>query len=297
MPSPEIQNVINMLRTNRPDGEPPIPEARAMFENLSSLFPVAPDVAIEQVDAGGIPGQWITPPGVDADRVLFYLHGGGYTVGSVNTHRSMIAELARAAGVRALGIDYRLAPEHPHPAAIQDACSAYRWLVNSGVDASRVAIAGDSAGGGLTFATLISLRDTGDTLPACAVTISPWTDLEGTGESRTTRAEADPMIDGTRIGEHGRYYAPDGDLRAPTVSPLYADLSGLPPTLIQVGDAEVLLDDSTRIAARLEEAGVDVTLEVADEMVHVWHFFHAVAPEAKAAIEGAGAFIRKHLGS
>lgn len=295
MPSSEMQNIMNAMRQYRPAEQPPIPQARENFERLATLFPTPEDIDTERVDADGVPGEWIVPPDVPAGRVLYYLHGGGYIVGSVSTHRHMIAAIARAAGVRAFAIDYRLAPEHPHPAAVDDARTAYRWLLGQGVDPSRIAIAGDSAGGGLTLATLVALRDAGDRLPACAVTLSPWTDVEGTGESVRTRKDADPMIDGMLLGDYGKLYAADEDPKTPTISPLHADLSGLPPILVHVGDAEVLLSDSTRIAEKLRDAGVEVTLDVWDEMPHVWHFFHVAAPESKDAIEKIAAFMGEYL--
>ncbi len=212
-----------------------------------------------------MPGEWIAAPNAGAERPrIYYLHGGGYVIGSINTHRALIARLSAASGARAFAINYRLAPEHPFPAAVEDAVSAYRWLLEQGVDPATIVIAGDSAGGGLTVATLVALRDAGVPLPAAAVCLSPWTDMEGIGESAKTRKAADPMIDPEGGLAQAQLYLGGADPRTPLAAPLYADLRGLPPMLIHVGDAEVLLDDSTRLAERAKAAGVDVTLEVWD---------------------------------
>ena len=292
MASPELENVIKLLRA-RPPRQESHPEARASFEQVAALIGGSPEARSEPVDAGGVPGEWIAAPSAAGGRVIYYLHGGGYTVGSINTHRALIARLSAAAGARALAIDYRLAPEHPFPAAVEDATAAYRWLLEGGADPSNVVIAGDSAGGGLTVATLVALRDARIPLPAAAVCLSPWVDLEGIGESATTRKAADPMIDPEGGLEQARLYLGGADPRTPLAAPLYADLSGLPPMLIHVGDAEVLLDDSTRLAARAKAAGVDVTLEVWPDMIHVWQFFAAVLPEGQQAIDRIGAFVRE----
>ena len=252
---------------------------------------VAPDIKCDPVDAGGVPGEWIVAPNAAPDRAILYLHGGGYVMGSVNTHRAMIARISRAAQARVLAINYRLAPEHPFPAAVDDATAAYRWLVKEGYQPSKLVIAGDSAGGGLTFAALVALRDARTPLPAAAVPISPWNDLAGTGASIKSRAGVDPMVGRQGLAPMARQYAGSADLKTPLLSPLYADLQGLPPLLIHVGDAEVLLDDSTRIAERAKAAGVDVTLEVWPEMIHVWHVFAKLLPEGQQAIDRIGEFV------
>ncbi len=279
----------------RPDVS--VEERRASFELLATVFPIADDVKREEAGPEGVPGEWITPPGVSGDITAYWLHGGGYFQGSVSTHASMVSLIAQAAGARAFAIDYRLAPENPFPAGLDDAVAGYRWLLEQGVDPARLVIGGDSAGGGLTLAVLQRLREAGDPLPAAAVLLSPWTDLEGTGESIKTRRDADPMLDPDDGAMRARDYHPDGDLRDPLVSPLYADFTGLPPMLIQVGDAEVLLDDSTRVYERAEAAGVDVTLEVNDEMIHVFQIFAPMLLEAVAAIERIGEFAKAHAGA
>jgi monoterpene epsilon-lactone hydrolase len=296
MPSRQLQMIIETLRSRPAMAALSIEDQRAAFDALASQFPLAEDVRRDPVDAAGVPAEWITTPEALHERGIYYLHGGGYTLGSINTHREMISRLSRAARARALAIDYRLAPEHPFPAAVEDSTAAYRWLLAIGVDPARLVIAGDSAGGGLTVATLVALRDAGDPLPAAAVCLSPWVDLEGLGESMTTRAGVDPMVQREELLQHVKAYLGDAHPRTPLAAPLYADLRGLPPLLIQVGTAETLLDDSTRLAERAKAAGVDVVLEPWDDMIHVWQFCAAILPEGQQAIDRIGEFIRKHTG-
>lgn len=296
MPSEEFEMILQMMEARPREDDASVEELRAGFENEAQLLPVADDVTCEPARIGGVPAEWISAPGASDDRILFYLHGGGYNMGSLNTHRELVSRLARAAQARALSIDYRLAPEHPHPAAIEDSVAAYRALLAEGIDSARIAIGGDSAGGGLTLATLVALRDAGDALPAAAVCLSPWTDLACAGESMINKADVDPIIvtvDAIKL--MAKRYAGGADLREPLISPLYADLGGLPPMLIHVGTSERLLDDSTRLADRAREAGVDVALEAWDDMIHVWHFFAAMLPEGRQAIEDIGEFVRKHV--
>jgi acetyl esterase/lipase len=294
MASPQLETINQMLRSRPPRDELNIEEARAAIEQGGALFGPEAGTTNEAVDAGGVPAEWIRGPGAGEAATIYYLHGGGYTIGSIGSHRGLISRLSKASGARALAIDYRLAPEHPFPAGLEDAVRAYRWLLAQGADPSTIVIAGDSAGGGLTLATLLSLRDAGDPLPAAAVLLSPWTDLDASGESTQTRAALDPMIPVDPLKRMAHLYAGDRPLTDPLVSPLYAGLHGLPPMLIHVGDHEVLLDDSTRLAERAKAAGVDATLEVWDEMIHVWQFFAPLLPEATQAIERIGGFIREH---
>jgi acetyl esterase/lipase len=296
MASPQLQAIVQMLRSGPPLAELSIEEQRATFGALTSRFKLAEDVRCQRVNPGGVPAEWITTPEAADERVIYYLHGGGYTLGSINTHREMISRISRAARARALAIDYRLAPENPFPAAVEDCTAAYRWLLSTGVDPARLVIVGDSAGGGLTVATLVALRDAGEPLPAAAVCLSPWVDLELLGESMTTKAEVDPTVPRQAGLEWAKAYLGGAHPRTPLASPLYADLTGLPPLLIQVGTAETLLDDATRLAERAKSAGVDVTLEVWDDMIHVWQFFAAMLPEGQQAIDRIGEFIRKHTG-
>ena len=297
MASPELEAVIRMLRSRPvPEAPPTWAERRKGFEMLAAaLFRVADDVRVTPTRAGGVPAEWVEAPEAAPDRALLYLHGGGYTTGSPATHRDLAGRLSRAAGVRVLNVDYRLAPEHPHPAAVEDATAAFRWLLGEGIDPARVAVAGDSAGGGLTLATLVALRDEGTPLPAAGVGLSPWVDLEGLGESMTTKAAADPMVQREGLLEMARAYLGPHPPRTPLAAPLHADLRGLPPLLLHVGTAETLLDDALRFAERAREAGVDVRLETWDDMVHVWHIFAPMLPEGQQAIERIGEFLRKRL--
>jgi acetyl esterase/lipase len=225
---------------------------------------------------------------------MLYLHGGGYVIGSLTTHRGLAGRLSQAAKARVLLIDYRLAPEHPFPAAVEDATAAYRWLLAHGCTPARLAIAGDSAGGGLTVATLVALRDAGQPLPAAGVCLSPWTDLEGLGESVTSKASADPIVQKEMLLRLASCYLGDADPRTPLAAPLYADLRGLPPLLVQVGTAEILLDDALRLAERAKAAGVAVTLEAWDDMIHVWQLFAPLLPEGQQAIARIGEFVQQH---
>jgi len=294
MPSEEFEKVMELIRSSKGEKGLTLQQQRAGFE-AAPRFPLAEDVTCEEVDADGVPGEWIKVPGAATERVLFYLHGGGYALGSVNTHREMISRLARAAGVRALAINYRLAPENPYPAAIEDSVKAYRWLLAGGVKPGHVVIAGDSAGGGLTVATLVALRDAKVELPAAGVCISPWTDMECTGESLLASVEGDGMIVLDDIRQMANAYLGDADARTPLASPIYADLTGLPPLLIQVGGAEELHSDATRLAEKAEADGVNVTLESWDDMFHVWHSYATMLPEGQQAIDRVGEFIRKKM--
>jgi len=296
MASPQLQMIVDVLRSRAPQAEMSIEDSRAEFEELTSQFQPAEDVRCEPADAGGVPAEWITTPESVHQRVIYYLHGGAYVRGSINTHRELISRLARATRARALAIEYRRAPEDPFPAAVEDSIAAYRWLVSSGADPARLVMAGDSAGGGLAMATLVALRDAGDPLPAAAVCLSPWVDLEMLGESMTTRDEVDPMIHRDSLVLAAKAYLGDADPRTPLATPLYADLRGLPPLLIQVGTAETLLDDAARLAERARAAGVDITYEPWDDMFHVWQFCASMLPEGQEALDRIGEFVRSHTG-
>jgi monoterpene epsilon-lactone hydrolase len=293
MASQELQTILQMLKaTPVPAAPPTVEEQRAGINAMAAMNPLPTDVQCTKVDVAGVPGEWINAPGVDTSRVVLYLHGGGYVIGSIDSHRELVARMSRASGARALAIDYRMAPENPFPAAVDDAVAAYRWLLAQGVAPAGIAIAGDSAGGGLTIATLVALKQAGVPLPAAGVCFSPWVDLEGIGESMTARDGLDPMVHRDMLVGMASTYLHGADPRTPLAAPLYADLSGLPPLLIQVGTAETLFDDSTRIAARATAAGVDVTLEECNDMFHVFQLF-AMLPEARAATDRAGTFIRE----
>jgi epsilon-lactone hydrolase len=287
--SEELQFVRELLQS-MDLGAMTVQERRAATASVAAAPPAG--TTVTPADADGVPAEWVVAAGTGPDRVLLYLHGGGYQLGSPATLRNMVALLSAAAQARVLSVDFRLAPEHPFPAALEDAMTAYRWLVAAGTDPAAIAIAGDSSGGGLALGLLVALRDAGDPLPGATAVISPWTDLALTGESLRTRAAVEVMLKPEGMPETASLYLAGADPRHPYASPLYADLTGLPPILIHVGDAEVILDDSTRFAARARAAGVEVTLEVWDEMPHVWHAFAGVLPEADQAIAGIGAWLR-----
>ena len=289
----QLETIVQMLRTKPvvdPNGT--VEEARAGFEQIASMFPVDADIKREVVSAGGVKAEWVSAPDAEAGRAVLYLHGGGYVIGSINTHRSLAARLARASRARVLLIDYRLAPEHPHPTAVDDSVAAYRWMLAQGLKPARIAVAGDSAGGGLTVATLVAIRDAKLPLPGAAACLSPWVDLEGVGESMTTKADIDPIVQKAGLVRMAVAYLGGKDPRTPLAAPLYADLSGLPPLLIQVGTAETLLDDAARLAERARKAGVTVSYEPWEDMIHVWHLFAPMLDEGQQAIDRIGEFVR-----
>jgi acetyl esterase/lipase len=271
-------------------------QRRQRLDDVGSVWPVADDVKLDAVDLDGVPGEWSIAPGSDAARVLMYFHGGGYCSGSILSHRRMVTEAGRAAEARTLAVGYRLAPEHPFPAALDDALTAWRSLRKHGVPARRIAVGGDSAGGGLTVALIERLRDAGEELPCCAWLVSPWTDLTMSGETLATKDAVDPIIHKSYLDELAEAYLPAGMSRTdPRVSPLYARLDGFPPTLIQVGSAETLLADAARFAAAAGAADVPVRLEIWPHMIHAWHLWNAHLEPGRRALAQAGAFIRERL--
>ena len=292
MPSDEHEQVVAMMTGGLGLEELSVHEQRAAMEASAGMFPAGADVLASEIDAGGVPADWVTVDVSEADRVVLYFHGGGYVMGSRNTHRGLAGRIARAARARVLLPDYRLAPEHPFPAAIEDATTCWRWLVSEGHAPDHMVIAGDSAGGGLALATLLALKAAGDPLPACAVGLSPWTDLEGAGPTAQPGAVDDPVLTPEGLRLSSRQYAA-ADLRNPLAAPLHGELEDLPPLLLQVGTREVLLSDSTRFAEKAQAAGVEVALEIEDGLIHVWQMFPDV-PEAQSAIERIGAFIRRN---
>ena len=271
-------------------------QRRQRIEEVGSVWPVAEDIALERVDIDGMQGEWSIAPDSDASRVLLYFHGGGYCSGSILSHRRLVTEAGRAAKVRTLAIEYRLAPEHRFPAALDDALSAWRFLRSHGIAAGHIAVGGDSAGGGLTVALINRLRETGEDVPGCAWLISPWTDLTLSGATLASKDAVDPIIHRAYLAELAdAYLPPDMDRRDPRVSPLFADLSGLPPTLIQVGACETLLEDSTRFAAAAGAANVALTLQVWPDMIHAFPMWNAHLEPGRRALAEAGAFIRRRL--
>jgi len=293
MTNPEIDVIRELLRSRpRPTG---LAERRERLDALGAKYQLPGDVRAEKISANGVAAEWTITPEADPHRVILFLHGGGYISGSINSHRHMIAEAGRQARARTLALGYRLAPEHPFPAALEDAIAGYRFLLASGIAPTHIALAGESAGGGLAIATLVSLRDAGVALPACVWCSSPWVDLENSGATMTSKADVDPLIQKPYLMELAAAYLNGTDPRAPLVSPIHADLRGLPPMLIQVGSAETLLDNAIRLADVAGQADARVTLEIWPEMIHAWHLFHPQLAAARQALAAVGTFIRTAL--
>ncbi len=292
--SDEINSVRALLTSKpRPVGWA---ERRERLDEVGSIWPVADDVRLDPVDLDGVPGEWSIAPGSDFARVLMFFHGGGYCSGSIRSHRRMVTEAGRAAQSRTLAVAYRLAPEHPFPAALDDAWTAWRFLRAQGVAAGRIAVGGDSAGAGLAAALITRLRDAGEEIPACAWLVSPWTDLTMSGDTLATKDATDPLIHKAYLEELADAYLPaEVNRRDPLVSPLFADLTGFPPTLIQVGSAETLLADAARFAAALGGADAPVTLEIWPHMIHAWPVWNAHLEAGRRALAHAGAFLREHF--
>ncbi len=271
-------------------------ERRKRLDDVGSVWPVAENVKLTVAGVSGVPVEWSIVPGSDPSHVLMFFHGGGYCSGSIVSHRRLVTEAGRAAGVRTLAIGYRLAPEHPFPAAYDDALTAWRFLRDQNIPAAHIAIGGDSAGAGLTIALISRLRDEHEELPGCAWLISPWTDLTLSGSTLSSKEAVDPLIHKPYLNELAQAYLPAGmDRKDPQVSPLYADLKDFPPLLIQVGSAETLLDDATRFAAVAGAADARVTLEIWPQMIHAWPLWNAHLEPGRRALASAGAFIREHI--
>jgi monoterpene epsilon-lactone hydrolase len=290
----EIDDIRAMLGAKpRPTGWA---ARRARLDEVGGAWLPADDIAFEAVDIGGIPAEWSVAPGSDRDLVLLFFHGGGYCSGSIASHRRLVSEAGRAARTRTLAVGYRLAPEHPFPAAQEDAEAAWQYLVAQGIAPSRIAVGGDSAGGGLTVALFNRLRAAGQATPACAWLISPWTDLTMSGSSLAAKNDADPLIHKPYLSELANAYLPaDMDRADPRVSPLFSDLRGFPPVLVQVGSEETLLDDAVRFAGAAGAAQVPVTLEVWPQMIHAWPVWNARLEDGRKALSNAGEFIRRTM--
>lgn len=274
----------------------PITEYRSAMERFCAMVKVPEGVEYSSVDCDGIKAEYVVPNNLDNDNLILYFHGGGYAMGSIDSHRPLAGRIALASQTKLLLIDYRLAPEHPFPAGLDDAIKAYKWLISEqGLSPDKIIFGGDSAGGGLTVASMLRLREENVALPKAGICLSPWLDLQATGDSATSKAAEDPMIDLQSVKEWALMYAPKEQLTNPLVSPIYADLSGLPPLYMQVGTAELLLDDSTRLAEKAKNAGVEVELEVWDDMIHVWQAFGNYIPESKPAIDKIGNYIRSRF--
>jgi acetyl esterase/lipase len=298
MASPQAEAIKEQLRVFAGSLDPnaSLEEMRSSYETFSSLTGDPAGVRWTEVDAGGVPAIWADPADGSQDRVLQYVHGGGYVIGSADYYRKFTGHLANALGCRVLNVDYRLAPEHPHPAPVLDSTTAYRWLLDQGYEPAHIAISGDSAGGGLTVATLLSIRQNGLPMPVAAMPLSPWVDMEGTGETMTSRAERDVIVQAETIKGMADAFLQGQDARDPLAAPLHADLSGLCPLYIQVGDDETLLDDSVRLADRARAAGVEVRLDVFPEMQHVFQMAAGSMPEADEAIARLADWARPRLG-
>ncbi|MCA9977138.1 MAG: alpha/beta hydrolase [Anaerolineales bacterium] len=297
MTSLQFQAVVHLLRANPTPPGIPLADRRAAADALAAQTPLLDGVYSEQISipgpAGKIAALLLAAASAADDKVILYFHGGGYVQGSLLTHRDLACRLSAVAGARVLLADYRLAPENPFPAAVEDGTAVYHWLQQSGLDPAHIIIGGDSAGGGLALATMLTLRAAGELLPAAAFALSPWFDLALTGDSLHSNATADPILTPAQLTEFAAAYLDGADPTTPLASPLYADLSGLPPLFIQVGTAELLLDDATRLAAQAQAAGVTVTLDTWAEMIHGWQGFAAFVPEAFEALERVGNFVQR----
>jgi epsilon-lactone hydrolase len=293
--SPQLDRVISLIRARATAPRKSLEEDRVSYETMLSAMTVDDDISTERIGAGGVPAEWIAAPGANPAVVMLYLHGGGYVLGSMRTHRVMLAYLARACQGKVLGLDYRLAPENPFPAPVDDTLAAYRWLLAQGYDHRQIVLAGDSAGGGLVVAAMVVMRYVGEPLPAAGVCLSPWVDMEATGQSFVTNAASDPSVAKDRIVRMAGIYLAGKSPQAPLASPIHADLRGLPPLFVQVGSIETLLDDAKALTARAQAAGVSVECEVWEDMPHVWHHFAPILPESQQAIARIGEFVRKHV--
>jgi len=299
MPSQEMENLINAFRNQQKASAcravPALAERRTSFAPGGRLHPIPDDVVVTQVDAAGVTAHWLTAPGADRERVLLFMHGGGYALGSLRSDGELAARLGRASGMRVLFPDYRLAPEHPFPAAIDDVLAVWHWLRADGhLNAKSTAVAGDSAGGGLTFALLVAARDAGEALPAAAVLMSPTVDLTSSGASMTERAAQDPISTPAMLRQFASDYLAGADPKTPLASPLFASLSGLPPLLVQAGAADLLFSDSERLATAAGKVGVDVTLEIGEGLPHVYQILLGT-PEATDATKRIGKFLRERV--
>lgn len=296
MISNEAKNVMNFMSQMKVPNirELPIELVRIGLADMMSFSQPPAGCQIEKVNAGGPEALWFDCSRTNGTSTIMYLHGGGYTMGSPQTHAAFTGVLSDLCGIRVLSVDYRLAPEHPHPAAVDDTVSAYRWLLRQDVAPQSIVIGGDSAGGGLTFATLLALKDKGEPMPAAAFAISPWVDLTATGSTVVENAEIDPIITLSGLHYMAELYAGKKDLRSPLISPLYADLTGLPPVLIHVGTREMLLSDSRRITEALKKSGVDCMTREWEDLFHVFHSV-VTLPEAKMATEEIAGFIKEHI--
>jgi monoterpene epsilon-lactone hydrolase len=292
MPSDDIKKVREMIEGLPPRTGMSIPERRTTMDAWDKAYPLADDIIVASAKVAEVLVEWIAAPNASEDAVMLFLHGGGYVIGSPDSHRHLVANLSEETGLQGLLVDYRLAPEDPFPAAVEDAISVYAALLTHGFEAGEIVFAGDSAGGGLVLAMMLAVRDAKLPLPAAGICLSPWNDLTGTAKSLDTNACVDPTVSKESLNFFASEYLGEEDAQNPYASPLFGDLTGLPPLLIQVGSVEVLLDDAVLLAERAKEAGVTVTLEVWDEMIHVWHRYYPILQEAREANARIGEYVR-----
>ena len=292
-----LNRIIKMLLQNREvETKKRVKDERETMEHMANMIKLPEDVELNKVTIEGIDATWLKTPGINNDHVVLYLHGGGYVTGSFNTHKDLVYKLSKESKCRVITIEYGLAPEHPYPKGLNDAATIYKWLISEEkIKPNKLIIAGDSAGGGLTLVTLLKLRDLGAPLPAAGVCLSPWTDLTFTGESYHDKSISDPGITLDGLMFDARLYIGDNESTNPYISPVYADLTGLPPLLIHVGTVEKLFNDSTRIADNAKKAGVDVTLKIWQDMIHVFQAYSVLISEGHESIVEIGNFIQKHI--
>jgi acetyl esterase/lipase len=293
MSDPEI-TAIRTLIASRPRSTD-FAQRRRDIDDRGLGFGLPADIIVERVSAGGVKAEWLTPPDADTSCAIVYLHGGGYVIGSLDSHRHVAAETARAAGMRVLALEYRLAPEHPYPAPVEDTVAAYRFLLDSGLSPKRIGFAGDSAGGGLVVGAMLAIKDAGLPLPGAGWCISPWVDMEALSQSYIDRAETDPTVQKAGIIDMATHYMGGADPRSPYAAPIYGDLRGLPPLLIQVGSVETLLDDALWLARVAGMADVVVDLQIWPEMIHVWHQYFPMLTAGRRAIASGGSFFHSTL--
>ncbi len=293
--NPVLKKIINAKLSNPYSNKKSIQELREEHIASGSIIPLPENTDYEYVDANGVPSEWITCNKTNSDGVFMFIHGGGYYRGSTKASRATVARISSVSGLRCLSINYRLAPEHPFPAAINDTYQAYKWLLGQGIRSKDIVVGGISAGGGLTLALLIKLIITKHPLPAGAIPISPWTDMTQSGETMKSNAESDPSISKEYLDRWAKLYLAGASPETPLASPLFADVVGLPPLLIQVGSAETMLDDSRRFAEKAKNSLVDVEYEVWKDMFHGWHGSAHILNDAQMAIESIGRFCRKVL--
>ena len=294
--SPQLDSLLQKFKERQTIPVKTLDESRALYEKFVNQFPTDPEIVSERVNAGGVAAEWVWVPGASEDHTVIWLHGGGFVIGSTRTHRGISGLISRASGARVLCLDYRLSPEVPFPAPVEDSVAAYKWLLSNGADPKKIVFGGESAGGGLTVSVLVALRYIGEPSPAGGVCMSTWADLAHTGDSIKANAAVDPSLTIEGLEDFAQAYLGDRDRRAPLASPLYADVRGLPPLLFMVGSIEIIRDDSVRLVEKAKAAGVDATLEVWDDMPHNWHQFALVLPEGQQAVDRIGSFIRQHTG-